>query len=329
MERSKSLTAIVTGCAGQDGSYLSEFLLKKGYTVIGITRRKSVNNGLENLEKILKHENFKLLYSDITDSSFIGKLLIEWQPDEYYNLAAMSHVGQSFKEPITTFRVDGEAVIMQLDLIKQLSPHTKFYQASTSELFGGINCPEAGLNEDSRFHPRSPYAIAKAAAFYAVVNYREAYGLHASNGILFNHSSPRRGHDFATRKITKGIAAVKSGLAEHVRMGNLEAFRDEGHAKDYVEAQWMMLQQEVPDDYVIATGNPLSIGEMFKYVCEDLAGLKVEDVYRVDERFMRPSEVNFLKGDATKARKVLGWEPSYSCEDLLKEMYENDLAEIE
>ena len=253
---------------------------------------------------------------------------MKWQPQEYYNLAAMSHVGQSFKEPISTFRVDGEAVIMQLDLIKQLSPDTRFYQASTSELFGGVNCPPEGLNETSRFHPRSPYAIAKAAAFYAVVNYREAYGMHASNGILFNHSSPRRGTDFATRKITRGIAEVVLGLDDRLRMGNLEAFRDEGHAKDYVEAQWMMLQQPIADDYVIATGEATTIKDMFKYVCEELGGLDFEQVYKEDQRFMRPSEVNFLRGDASKAERVLGWKPKYSCKELLKEMYENDLKDI-
>mgnify|MGYP003627287404 CR=1 FL=1 len=320
--------AIITGVAGQDGSYLAEFLLEKNYKVVGVTRRKSVNKGLENLTKPLEHENFELVYGDITDSSLISKLLMKWQPQEYYNLAAMSHVGQSFKEPISTFRVDGEAVIMQLDLIKQLSPDTRFYQASTSELFGGVNCPPEGLNETSRFHPRSPYAIAKAAAFYAVVNYREAYGMHASNGILFNHSSPRRGTDFATRKITRGIAEVVLGLDDRLRMGNLEAFRDEGHAKDYVEAQWMMLQQPIADDYVIATGEATTIKDMFKYVCEELGGLDFEQVYKEDQRFMRPSEVNFLRGDASKAERVLGWKPKYSCKELLKEMYENDLKDI-
>lgn len=318
-------TAIVTGVAGQDGSYLAELLLEKDYQVVGITRRKSVNPGLENLtESALSNKNFVLIEGDVTDHSFIVSLAAKYQPHEWYNLAAQSNVGQSFKEPLATFDIDAKAVVSQLDALRTFSDHTKFYQASTSELWGGLFCPPEGYNESMSFHPRSPYGVAKLAAYWAVVNYREAYGLYACNGILHNHSSPRRGLDFATRKITHGVAKVKLGLQDHIYMGDLSAFRDEGHSKDYVEAMWLMLQQEAPVDYVISCGNGATIEQMFRYVCE-LADLKFEDVYKVDQRFMRPSEVPYLLGDSSKAKKELGWKPSYDWKLLLKEMYENDL----
>jgi GDPmannose 4,6-dehydratase len=321
------LKAIVTGVAGQDGSYLAEYLLKKDYEVYGVTRRKSVNQGTENIEHLLLNDKFHLLEGDICDATFISRTLHDVQPHEYYNLAAQSHVGYSFKDPLDTFRVTGEAVMMQLEMIRQFSPSTRFYQASTSELYGGLDCPELGYDESTPFHPRSPYAVAKAAAYYAVVNYREAYGVHASNGILFNHSSPRRGQDFATRKMTRGIANIKLGLQSKLRMGNLEAYRDEGHAFDYVRAMHLMLQQEVADDYVIATGRNASIKQMLELLCK-ASGLKFENVYEMDERFMRPSDVPFLLGNPAKARKVLGWSPNYTWEELLIEMYQNDYAGI-
>jgi GDPmannose 4,6-dehydratase len=321
------LKAVITGVAGQDGSYLAEYLLELGYEVIGITRRKSVNQGYENIDHLVGAPDFHLEVGDITDPTFISRVLFDHRPHEYYNLAAQSHVGYSFKDPVDTFRVDAEAVIMQLEMIRQITPSTRFYQASTSELFGGLNCPPEGFDEATPFHPRSPYAVAKAAAFYAVQNYREAYGMHASNGILFNHSSPRRGYDFATRKITRGIAKVKLGLASELRMGNLEAFRDEGHAKDYIKAMHLMLQQESPDDYIISTGFGATIEEMFRHVCE-LAGISFEDTYKADPRFMRPSDVAFLKGNSVKARTTLGWRPKYDWKGLLKEMYEKDLEEL-
>ena len=235
-----------------------------------------------------------------------------------------SHVGHSFKIPTATFRVDAEAVIAALDIIRRTSPETRFYQASTSELFGGVNCPPTGYDENAAFHPRSPYAVAKLAAHHAVINFREAYGIFACSGILFNHSSPRRGFDFATRKITDGVAAVKLGLQDHVEMGNMAACRDEGHAKDYVLAQYLMLQQDTPEDYVIATGESHSIGEQLEYVCS-LAGLDYDDVYKMNPAFMRPSDVPFLLGNPTKAREQLGWEPEYDWKALLSDMYENDL----
>jgi GDPmannose 4,6-dehydratase len=321
------LTAVITGAAGQDGSYLSELLLSKNYEIIGITRRHSAGEELLNIKHLLDNDNFTLIEGDICDATLISRILHDYKPHEWYNLAAMSHVGQSFKEPLYTFDVDAKSVIMQLECIRQISPYTRFYQASTSELFGGLNCPNEGYDENSNFNPRSPYAIAKLAAFWAVRNYRVAYNLFACNGILHNHSSPRRGYDFATRKITRGIAGVKLGLQDCVRMGNLSSFRDEGHSKDYCKAMHLMLQQESPNDYVVATGTGATIEEMFKYVC-DLADLDFDDVYRVDQRYMRPSDVPYLCGNPSKIMNELGWCPEYSWKALLKEMYENDIEDL-
>tara|TARA_A200000159_G_scaffold164855_1_gene196795 strand:+ start:2612 stop:3604 length:993 start_codon:yes stop_codon:yes gene_type:complete len=323
------LKAVITGVAGQDGSYLADFLLSKGYFVIGISLRHSSGSDHKNISHIINsgEKNFLLIEGNILDQTLISRVLHDHKPHEWYNLAAMSHVGQSFREPLATFEVDAKAVISQLELIRQISPYTRFYQASTSELFGGLKCPKTGYTEESKFHPRSPYGVAKLAAFWSVVNYREAYNIFACNGILHNHSSPRRGKDFATRKITRGVAKVFLGIEDKLRMGNLEAFRDEGHSKDYCKAMWMMLQSEVPKDYLVATGTGASIKEMLKYVCE-LAGLSIDKVYEQDERFMRPSEVPFLLGNPAKIISDLGWEPSYSWKDLLKEMYEADLEEL-
>jgi GDPmannose 4,6-dehydratase len=321
-------TAVITGVAGQDGSYLSELLLKEGYRVVGITKRHGASRGYSNITHLLNNEAFTLLEGDIVDTTLISRVLHQYKPDEWYNLAAMSHVGQSFREPLVTFDVNARAVIGQLECIRQVSPYTRFYQASTSELFGGIDCPESGYDELSAFNPRSPYAVAKLAAYWAVINYRVAYNLFACNGILHNHSSPRRGHDFATRKITRGIAKVKLGLEDTVRMGDLSAFRDEGHSKDYCKAMYLMLQQELPDDYVIATGGGATIEAMFRYVCY-LADLPFEEIYEIDQRFIRPSDVKFLLGDPTKALKELGWSPEYNWESLLEEMYENDIEELQ
>jgi GDPmannose 4,6-dehydratase len=322
------LRAVITGVAGQDGSYLAELLLSKGYLVVGITRRHGVNEKYKNIDHLFGHDNFKFVEGDISDTTLVSRVLHQYRPHEWYNLAAMSHVGQSFREPLVTFDVNARAVIGQLELIRQISPYTRFYQASTSELFGGIGCPVEGYNEESLFNPRSPYAIAKLAAYWAVINYRVAYNIFACNGILHNHSSPRRGHDFATRKITRGIAKVALGLESTVKMGNLSAFRDEGHAKDYCRAMYLMLQQESPDDYLIATGSGATIEDMFRYVC-GLANLSLEEVYEADERFMRPSDVQYLLGNPRKAIEKLGWKPEYNWKVLLKEMYENDLAELQ
>jgi len=319
------LTAVITGVAGQDGSYLSEHLLSLGYKVIGITRRKSTSNDFLNLKNILDNANFKLVIGDITDSTFICRILHHYKPHEWYNLAAMSHVGQSFIEPTSSFKTNAESVINQLEMIRLISPYTRFYQASTSELFGSSKCPENGFTENSILSPSSPYAIAKLTAYWSVINYRNSYNVFACNGILHNHSSPRRGMDFATRKISNGVARVKLGRLDKIRMGNLSAFRDEGHAKDYVKAMHLMLQQEEADDFIVATGSGATIEEMLKYVCE-LASLNFENVYEQDRRFMRPSDVPYLLGNAEKARKKLGWKPEYDWKKLLKEMYENDLS---
>ena len=319
-----SKRAIVTGVLGQDASILAEYLLSLEYDVYGIYKRVSSGNKFEHILNARKNPRFHLIDGDISDAGFVNKLLSEIKPDEMYGLAAQSHVGYSFANPMETFRIDADAVLYQLEAIRNFSPKTKFYNAATSELFGGLNCPAEGFSEFSPFNPRSPYAVAKLAAFHLTKNYREAYKLFACSGILFNHSSIRRGEDFATRKITKGIASIVHGKADKLLMGNLEAFRDEGHAADYVKAMHLLLQQPKPDDFIVATGAGATIREMFEYVC-GLAGLKLEDVYVEDERFMRPSEVPFLKGNPTKI-KTLGWEPTYSWKDLLKEMYENDLA---
>jgi len=321
------LIAVITGVAGQDGSYLSEHLISLGYKVIGITRRISTKNELDNLNQIIDNNNFKLLIGDITDSTFICRILHHYKPHEWYNLAAMSHVGQSFIEPTYSFRINGEAVINQLELIRNISPYTRYYQASTSELFGSSICPENGFIETNIMNPMSPYAISKLAAYWSVINYRKSYNLFACNGILHNHSSPRRGFDFATRKITSGIAKIKVGKEQKIKMGNLNAFRDEGHAKDYCKAMHLMLQQEEPDDFIIATGAGATIEEMLKYVCT-IADLKFEDVYEQDQKFMRPSDVSYLLGNAEKARKKLGWKPEYNWKMLLEEMYLHDLSSL-
>lgn len=321
------LRAIITGAAGQDGSYLSELLLGMGYHVYAVNIRKSVNPGLDNISHLLGREAFHYCEGDLSDPIFISRLLNDVRPHEFYNLGAASHVGYSFSNPVKVFQVNAESVIMHLSMIKDYSASTRYYQASTSEMLGGIDCPKSGYNELSPMNPRSPYAISKCAAHMAVNNYRDAYGIHASSGILFNHSSPRRGRDFASRKITHGIASIKAGVQDKIKMGNLSAFRDEGHSKDYVKAMWMMLQQGRPDNYVISTGSGATIEEMFGYVCS-LAGLVFEDVYELDERFIRPSDVPYLLGSSEKARTILGWTPEYTWKELLREMYESDLQTL-
>lgn len=321
------LNAIITGVAGQDGSYLAEFLLDKGYTVVGVSRYKNVNSGLPNLVNVIDHPNFYLTEGDINDPTFISRLLYKHRPHEYYNLAAQSSVGHSFQEPLFTFQTDAQSVLMQLEMIRQFSPYTRFMQASTSEIFGGQNCPAQGYNEETPLNPRSPYAVAKASAFWAVRQYRASYSLFACNAISFNHSSPRRGADFATRKITQGVAKIKAGLASKIRMGDLSAFRDEGDARDFVEGFHMMLQRESADDFIFSAKSGATIKEMLEYVA-GLAGLTLEEVYEQDPRFLRPSDVPFLLGDNSKAQSKLGWKPKQTWKDLLKEMYENDLKSL-
>lgn len=341
--------ALITGITGQDGSYLAELLLEKGYEVHGMKRRASSFNTsrIDHLyqdvhEKDLK---FKLHYGDLTDSTNLIRLIQEIQPDEIYNLAAQSHVKVSFDSPEYTANADGIGTLRLLDAIRilGLEKKTKFYQASTSELFGLVQ--ETPQKETTPFYPRSPYACAKLYAYWITVNYREGYGIHASNGILFNHESPRRGETFVTRKITRAAVRIKLGIEKKLYLGNLNSKRDWGHAKDYVEGMWRILQQETPDDYVLATGVTTTIRDFCKMTFAHLGidldfigeginekgiNKKTGDVLiEVDPKYFRPTEVDLLLGDATKAKKILGWAPKYDLNALIKEMVEEDMKEAE
>ena len=321
--------ALITGVTGQDGSYLAELLLAKGYEVHGIVRRSSSFNRqrIDHLctDASLKDKKLFLHYGDMTDASCLTALVYAIQPDEIYNLAAQSHVRVSFDMPEFTGNVDELGTIRLLDAIRQagLERKVRFYQASTSELYGKVQ--EVPQRETTPFYPRSPYAIAKLYAFWAVKNYREAYGIFASNGILFNHESPRRGENFVTRKITMAVARIKAGLQEELSMGNIEAKRDWGFAGDYVEGMWRMLQHDTPDDFVLATGEMHSVREFLEeaFGC---VGLDWQKYTCHDPRYDRPSEVDQLLGDATKARRELGWEPKVTFKELVKMMVDADLA---
>lgn len=339
-------TALIIGVTGQDGSYLAEFLIGKGYIVHGVKRRTSMfNTGrIEHLYQDIhvRDRQFHLHHGDITDSSNMLRLIQQIQPDEIYNLAAQSHVAVSFEQPEYTANVDalGPLRILEAIRILGLQNKTRFYQASTSELYGLVQTiPQ---NENTPFYPRSPYGVAKLYAYWITVNYREAYGIYACNGILFNHESSRRGETFVTRKITRGLSRIKVGLDEKLYLGNLDSLRDWGHAKDYVEMQWLMLQQEKPEDYVIATGQQHSVRE-FVVRCAKKLGMNIEwrgqgvdekgydqngrCIVEVDPFYFRPTEVETLLGDASKARKELGWEPSITFEEMVDEMIEHDLIE--
>ncbi len=321
--------ALITGVTGQDGSYLAELLLAKGYEVHGIVRRSSSFNRqrIDHLctDASLKDKKLFLHYGDMTDASCLTALVYAIQPDEIYNLAAQSHVRVSFDMPEFTGNVDALGTIRLLDAIRQagLERKVRFYQASTSELYGKVQ--EVPQRETTPFYPRSPYAVAKLYAFWAVKNYREAYGIFASNGILFNHESPRRGENFVTRKITMAVARIKAGLQEELSMGNIEAKRDWGFAGDYVEGMWRMLQHDTPDDFVLATGEMHSVREFLEeaFGC---VGLDWQKYTCHDPRYDRPSEVDQLLGDATKARRELGWEPKVTFKELVKMMVDADLA---
>jgi GDPmannose 4,6-dehydratase len=348
--------ALITGVTGQDGSYLAEFLLQKGYEVHGIKRRASSFN-TERVDHIYQDihvddPKFFLHYGDLTDTSNLTRILKEVQPDEVYNLGAQSHVAVSFEAPEYTADVDAIGTLRLLEAIRflGLEKKTKFYQASTSELYGEVQ--EIPQKETTPFHPRSPYAVAKMYAYWIVVNYRESYGMYACNGILFNHESPRRGETFVTRKITRGLANISQGLEKCLYLGNMDALRDWGHAKDYVRMQWMMLQQDTPEDFVIATGKQISVREFVTLSAKELGitlefsgegvneiatvaaiegdnaeALSVGDVIvRVDPRYFRPAEVETLLGDPTKAKQKLGWIPEITVEEMCAEMVQNDLA---
>lgn len=314
--------ALLTGIAGQDGSYLAELLLEKGYEVHGIIRRSSlINTG--RIDHIFDRLNIH--YGDLSDGSGLARLMTKIQPDEVYNLGAQSHVRVSFDCPEYTTDVNATGTIRLLEAIRESSVRPKYYQASSSEMFGKVQ--EIPQREITPFYPRSPYACAKVFSFWATVNYRESYGLHASNGILFNHEGPRRGETFVTRKITRAIANILLGQQDKLYLGNLEAKRDWGYAKEFVEAMWLMLQQERPDDYVIATGETHSVRE-FLEVAFKHAGLDWRRYVVIDPRLYRPTEVDLLIGDATKAREKLGWTPKTKFEDLVKLMVDADLGNI-
>ncbi|WP_165246663.1 GDP-mannose 4,6-dehydratase [Paludisphaera soli] len=317
--------ALLTGVTGQDGSYLAEFLLgKPDYEVHGLVRRSSTLNR-QRIDHLSREnpERLHLHYADLADASCLSSLLEEIQPDEVYNLGAQSHVRVSFDQPLYTADVVGLGTLRLLEAVRVLNRRrpVRFYQASSSEMFGSAPAPQG---PDTPFHPRSPYAVAKVYAHWQTINYREAYGLYACSGILFNHESPRRGESFVTRKVTLGAARIKEGLQKRLVMGNLEAKRDWGFAGDYVRAMWLMLQQDKPDDYIVATGETYSIHELLEKAFT-LVDLDYRDFVDFDERYVRPSEVDVLQGDATKAREVLGWKPEVDFDGLVRMMVEHDL----
>jgi GDPmannose 4,6-dehydratase len=315
-------TALITGITGQDGSYLAELLLDKGYAVYGIVRRSSSEN-FQRIEHL--RSRITLLQADLLDQSSLVAALEQAQPHEVYNLAAQSFVPTSWQQPVLTAEFTALGVTRLLDALRQACPKARFYQASSSEMFGKVR--ETPQKETTPFYPRSPYGVAKVYGHYITVNYRESYGLFACSGILFNHESPRRGLEFVTRKITHGVARIKLGLCDELRLGNLEAKRDWGFAGDYVRAMWLMLQQEEPDDYVVGTGETHSVEE-FVRIAFDHAGLDWRRHVVIDPRFYRPAEVDLLLGDATKARRVLGWEPDMSFEQMVRVMVDADLAAL-
>ncbi len=321
--------AIITGVTGQDGSYLTELLLEKGYEVHGLMRRASTFT-TERLDHLYvdphKKPNFLLHFGDLSDSSSIGSLIREIQPDEFYNLGAQSHVRVSFDIPEYTSDVDALGVLRCLEAIRKSSPQTKFYQASSSEMFG--KATEIPQNENTSFYPRSPYGVSKVYGYWITKNYRESYDMHTSNGILFNHESPRRGETFVTKKITEAISRIKYGLQDTLFLGNLDAKRDWGYAKDYVEAMWLMLQQEKGDDYVIATGETHSVKEFLEEAFS-YAKLNWQDYVKIDKKYFRPAEVDLLLGDASKAKKQLGWVPKTKFKELVKLMVDADMEEME
>ena len=349
--------ALITGVTGQDGSYLAEFLLEKGYIVHGIKRRSSSFN-TQRIDHIyqdphIENANFKLHYGDLTDTSNLVRIIQETQPDEIYNLGAQSHVAVSFESPEYTADVDGMGTLRILEAIRilGLEKKTRFYQASTSELYGLVQ--ETPQTETTPFYPRSPYAVAKIYAYWITVNYREAYGIYACNGILFNHESPRRGETFVTRKITRALCNISQGVEACLYLGNMDALRDWGHAKDYVRMQWMMLQQDQPEDFVIATGKQISVREFVKLSAAELgitlefSGQGVDEIatvvaitgdtssavtvgdvlVRVGHRYFRPTEVETLLGDPTKAKEKLGWVPEITVEQMCAEMVQHDLEQ--
>ena len=311
--------AFITGITGQDGSYLAELLLQKGYRVYGLTRRTSTQN-FDRIKQIIHDENLELISGDLIDQHSLTNAFKDTQPDEIYNLAAQSFVKASWEQPVLTGEFTALGVTRVLEAVRLACPQAKFYQASSSEMFGKVM--ETPQTETTPFYPRSPYGVAKVYGHWITVNYRESFNMFAVSGILFNHESPRRGLEFVTRKIANGVARVKLGKQEHVELGNLETKRDWGYAKDYVEAMWLMLQQENADDYVIATGETHSVQEFLQLSCKAAGINDWEAVYKHNPKFDRPAEVDLLIGDPSKAKKQLGWQPSISFEELVKLMVE-------
>jgi GDPmannose 4,6-dehydratase len=317
-------TCLITGVTGQDGAYLSQFMLQKGYRVVGVMRRSASSDMVgERLRWLGILDDVELVDGNLIDLSSLIRLLQAYQPDEVYNLGAQSFVAASWNQPLLTGQVTGMGAASLLEAIRIARPEARFYQASSSEMFGRIQ--QARQNETTPFYPRSPYAVAKLYAHWMTVNHRESFGMHASSGILFNHESPLRGIEFVTRKITDGVARIKLGLARQLPLGNLEAQRDWGHARDYIRAMWLMLQQDTPDDYVVATGRTTSIRE-FCRLAFSYAGLNFEDHVVTRTDLLRPAEVDILLGDASKAARRLDWQPSITLEDMIAEMVEADLA---
>lgn len=316
-------TALITGITGQDGSYLAEFLLDKGYRVVGTVRRSSAPN-LWRIEHLL--DRIELRPADLLDQLSIVRLIEDIRPDELYNLAAMSFVPASWDTPLLTGEFNSQGVTRVLEAIRQVKPDTRFYQASSSEMYGKVRA--VPQSEETPFHPRSPYGVSKVFGHYITVNYRESYGMFACSGILFNHESPRRGLEFVTRKVTDGVARIKLGLADTLALGNLDARRDWGFAGDYIKAMWLMLQQSTPDDYVVATGETHPVRELVEIAFEH-AGLDWQKHVTLDPRFIRPAEVNLLIGDPTKARTQLGWQQDVDFRGLVTMMVDADLARLE
>jgi GDPmannose 4,6-dehydratase len=317
--------AFITGITGQDGSYLAELLLEKGYKVYGLTRRTSTQN-FQRIENIIDNPNLELISGDLIDQHSLTMALQDIQPDEIYNLAAQSFVQTSWTQPVLTGEYTALGVTRVLEAMRLACPGARFYQASSSEMFGKVQ--EVPQLETTPFYPRSPYGVSKVYGHWTTVNYRESFDMFAVSGILFNHESPRRGIEFVTRKISYNIARIKAGLQDTIHLGNLDAKRDWGYAKDYVEAMWLMLQQDQPDDYVIATGETHSVQEFVEKACA-VAGISDwQSVVEIDDKFKRPAEVDLLIGDPSKAKQKLGWEPKTSFDDLVRIMVEADMAEL-
>jgi GDPmannose 4,6-dehydratase len=318
--------ALITGVTGQDGAYLSQFLLEKGYEVFGMVRRSSHAGVFDHRLKWLGiRDKVRLLDGNLLDLSSLVRIVQESKPDEIYNLAAQSFVTTSWQQPLLTGQVTGLGAVNTLESLRIARPEARFYQASSSEMFGRTQ--EQIQSETTPFYPRSPYGVAKLYAHWMTINYRESFGLHCSSGILFNHESPLRGVEFVTRKVTDGVARIKLGLAKELRLGNIDARRDWGHAKDYVRAMWLMLQQDKPDDYVVATGRTTTVREMCQ-IAFDYVGLSVSQHLIIDEQLFRPAEVDLLRGDPAKAERTLGWKPEIKLEAMIKEMVDADLNRL-